>query len=980
MTTEQSYNNSDAERGLYSAIDRIAKLAAQGVGVLIRVSTAQQRMRSQGSQKFQRDQLRYLESFGAPTSNVRIFDARGESARAGAERPIFQQLVTAVKRREVYVVLVSDADRISRNDPDAESLYDALEEIGGLIIVNGEVHDPANSNHRFLLRLRTIIAQYENELRAFRSLTSKSAKARDLALPIKIATGLVWASPEDRDFAERLRAAGMGDLITEEALAGHKTRARRGGREFFVFPFPDREVKLACELTVRWLYEEGSLTGLLKRIESDPQWPKPGYFPAVGCGIFDPAVIKNCWKPLVGREDGRDELSRTMLYEWFQSPSIYGIYAIRFPKLRKISRLAASLGSEVHVEDAFPGFAAAEDQQRIAMLLKNPDRPRIRGSWHGERNHALARVYCNHPMPYDQVCGRKLAAMYNARRPGVHRYLAVACGFRGHRYSLPSQIDDYVIDIIHSLFETGQLQIELDRIQRSTDADDLDIRTLREEVSDLEAKVTWHDERAFRASRKGDTAGVEFHESQHQQALSTLNRKRREAERLQAAEDRDRGLTDREYEEILQLASDLPELLRRARPIEGKLREITRELIDRIYTRRVGIGTYQIEVRLHSGYSLARTIIARPIRAPQPVQALAYDRLGAWLSPGSRATIEQENDALSAAEALAAELNGFLGARAKPEWTADRVFTAAHMYQATAVTQRTGVYLSPADLAAEYQMPTSRIMAATLLGHLGPVLVQSGEFTICPTREELHRALPIVARSDVAHSTGWPIDDLVTLKRLGRETGWDRYRIERVAERGSGIVTDEAGRRYTRRTHFRVPTDHEIQCLLAAAIPQGADRRAGEWLTRTQAIDRLPGVNITTFENHTAVVRPGFGENGIATVYIWVDPRVESRVRKPTLEEAVAALELDGVSAEDFYLRRDILANLRERFGIPTNQSWLKAVEAGHIVEVRAQGPKSRRLSTYARIPVEVMTADRVDVVEQFLMGKLEKSPETTRP
>jgi DNA invertase Pin-like site-specific DNA recombinase len=971
MTSEQHYNDDDAERGLYSAIDRIAKLAAQGVGVLIRVSSAQQRKHSKGSQKYQRDQIRFLESYGAPTNNLRIFDARGESARVGADRPVFRQLVAAVRRREVHVVLVSDADRISRNDPDAEDLYNALVEVGGLIIINGEIHDPSNSNHRFLLRLRTLIAQYENEQRAFRSLTSKSAKARELAVPIKLATGLVWASPEDRDFVERLREAGMGDLITEEALAGHKTRVRKGGRNYYVFPFPDREVKVACELAVRWLCEEGSLTGLLQRIQSDPQWPSPGHFPAVGCWSFDPAVIKATWKPLMGRADGRDELGRGVLYDWFQSPSIYGIYAVQFPKLRKVSRLAASLGSEVCIEDAFPSFATAGDQQRVAMLLKTPDRPRIRGNWQGERNHALARVFCSHPMPYDWTCGRKLGAMYNVERDGVHRYLAVACGFRGHRYSLPPQIDDHVLDIICSAFNADQLQIELDRIQRSSDTDAIDVRTLQEEISELEAKATWHDHKAFRASREGHAAGVEFHDDQHRQALEALGRKQREIERLQAASDRDRGLSDQEYGEILRLASDLPELLRRARPIEGKIREITRELIDRVYARRIGSHAYQVEVRFHSGQSLARTIIARPIRAPQPIQVLANDRLRTWLPPGSRATSEQEEEAIAAAQALAAELNNVLGTRAKPKWTADRAFTAARMYRDAANAHRAGEYSPPTDLAMQHQLRIEQVMTAALLGRLGPALVRSGELEICPTREELHQAFPIVARRDAAHSAGWPVDDLVTLKRLKRETGWDRYRIERVAARGAGIITDEAGRRYTRRTCFKVPEEHELQCLLAAAIPPDADREAGQWLTWTQAKERLVGVNITTYENHTTVVRPGFGENGLATVYIWVDPQVESRVRKPTLEEAVAALKMKGISAEDFQLRREMLTYLQKRFGKPTERKWLKAVEAGHIIEVRAQGPKSRRLSTYALVPTEVMTTDQSDIIEQFLMGKL---------
>jgi DNA invertase Pin-like site-specific DNA recombinase len=969
VSFEKDYNEKDAETGLFSAIDRLAVLAAKGVGLLIRVSSARQRKRSKGSQKYQQDQVRFLEGYRASTDSIRVFDARGESAKPGAHRPVFKELVAAVRRREIYVVLVSDADRISRNDPDAETLYNALQEIGGLVVVNGEIHDPANSNHRFLLRLRSLIAQYENEQRAFRSLTSKSAKARDLALFVKLPTGLVWASPEDQAFVERMREAGLGDRITEEALALHRTQVRRDGRRYFVFPYPDREINHACTLAVAWLREEGSLTGLLKRIQSDPEWPRPGQFPAVGGWHFNPEA-EVAWKPLVGCDDGRDERGRGALYDWFRSPAVYGTYEANFPMLRKLSRLADSLGSAVRVEGAFPSFAAPDDQTRTAALLKNPDRPRIRGTWAGPRNHALSHLFCSHPMPLDSTCRRKLNAMYNAGRPGIYRYLAVACGIRGHLFSLPPQVDDQVLDIVCSAFTPERLKIELDRIQRHDGAEAAQIRMLEEQISELESRARWHDHHAFRAHQQGNTEAVEFHEMQHTRVLAEMGRQRRELEQVRARSALDEAISEKEYEEILSLASDLPELLRRARPIEGKVREILRELIRRVHARRLGSQAYHIEVEFHSGPRVGRTVVARPIRAPQPIQVLAHDRLRPWLEPCARSTAEQEEAAVAAAQALAGELNAALGARARPAWTADRVFTAALMYRHGESDIRTGAWSTPRDLAARSGLPVEGVAAAALLGRLGPARVHGGDLVLCPTREELHRTFPSFARRETARDAGWPAEDLVSLERLQRETGWDRYRIARVAERGSGVVTDAAGRRYTRRSLFRIPCEGELERLLEAAIPAEADRVAGRWITWTRARQRLPGVNINTYESHTAVVRPGYGENGLATVYIWIDPQVEARVRKPTLEDVIAELELEGISAEDFVLRREVLAQLRARFSVPFDAIWRRAVEAGHVLEVRAQGPESRRLSTYALVPAQVMITEEITSVKAFLAGE----------
>lgn len=968
---DKEYDSDQSQAGLHTAIDRLPNLAAMGTGLLIRVSTAQQRRKSDGSQRYQRDQSRFLRDYHASTDNLILFDARGESARANASRPVFRELIDAVRGRKIFVVLVSDADRIARNDPDAEELYDALKEIGGLVVINGEIHDPANLNHRLLLRLRAVIAQYENEQRAIRSLTSKSAKARDLALPVKLATGLVWAFPDDPEFAARMEAAGLGHLLSLDSLASHRTTVNRDGKKMFVFPYPDADVEKACRLAVRWLLEEGSVRGLLDRIDSDPEWPRFGEFPAVGCWRFDPQAGDVTWKRLRNREDGRDELGPGVLYDWLGSPSVYGTYKATFPKLKQLSLAAHRLGAVVEVPDAFPSFGAPEDRRRVRELLANPDHPKIRGSWDGPRNHALARVVCCHPMPNGKSCGRKMNAMYSSARNGKHRYLSVVCDVRGHGFSLPPDVDRVVLDMLRKLFTQERLTTELARIQVDGGAQAIQLKTLEAQVRSLEDRRDYKSDMAYDARKGGNKRLTAFYEREVERLTEEMGEAEQRLADARARSRREGEVTDQEYQEILALASDLPELLRRAKAIEGKTREIVRELVREVRARRLGAHAYFIELVLHSGQSVSRTVLVKPIHVPQPIRALAYARVGRWLNPAERMHIEDEARAYFEAESLAAQLNAWLEPRLRTPWTADRVFTAALMHRPEPAGRNPGARVPAAELATRLDLTEGEVMRAGLLGWLGAAAVLDGTLCLDPTEEELHRAFPRVARRDVAREAGWAEDDVVTLRRLRKKTGWGPYRVEQVALSGGGIAEDRAGRRYTSRSAFLIPAPADLERLLRASTPAWADLKSGEWTTWARAKRRYPGVNITTFEYHTSVVRPRFGENGLRTTYVWIDRNVEQRVCKPTLPEVLSEFDRSGLSSTDFVPRREALAMLRKKFGRPCLATWKRAIARGHVREVRAQGPTSRRLIAWALVPVEVREATSYETVERFLHGTL---------
>lgn len=969
MRTDERYDEDESTEGLVGAINRFATLAGQGTGLLWRVSTAMQKRTSTGSLRYQTEQIKLLEQFGAPTDRVRIFDARGESAAGNKPRPVFRSLIEAVLRREIMVVLVSDVDRVARNDPDAEELYAALQKVGGLLVANGEIFDPRNASHRFILGLRSLIASYENKQRAFRSLSSKSAKARELGYPIKLARGLVWASPDDAEFVKRMERAGLEHLISADALAEHKARVRREGRTYYALPFPDRDVELAGRLTVRWLIEEGSLTGLLHRIETDSQWPKPGMFPAVGGHRISGAKAVPDWNP-IGGTDGRIERARTRLYEWLLSPSIYGTYQASFPQLRQIAGAAASLGWKVTEDNAFPGFAPTEDRARVREILRSGGHPRFLGRWRGPRNHALPRVRCVQPMEAGRLCDRKLNAMYSAARAGEYRYTAVACGIRGHRYSLPASVDALVLRVVRDEFSADRLRSEMERVNRRQGADHTQLQRLEVEVRALEAKAAWENEEARRAHDAGDAALVDFHRRLKRQALDELAAKEDEVAKVRAQTESIARFADDEYEQILQLASDFPKLLDRAMCVEGKVREILREVLQRVNVQRVGEHTFAVEVVFWSGQSKSEILVAKRIRTTAAIRALAGARLSHLLAPKVRRSHRGDSEAHAKAHALADFINTALGQVRGPAWDANRVLAAAYMHaEDDSTLERDAMYVDVGTLAKRIGVADRAVLKAALSDLLGPVRADENRLLLAPTSAELHRTFPDYARREVAREAGWPEDDTVELSVLQERAGWDGYRSTRVAERGAGLRTDGAGRTYTRESMFVIPEDGDLERVLTRHIPRLADRTTGRWMTFTEARALLPGVNTTTYEKHTSVVRPGFGENGLSSCYVWIDRHVRAAVWRPTVEEAAAAAGLREESAR-FILRDEAIEILRARFGsAPSLSRWHAAVADGHVIQLRARTPESRRMRAYVWIPDEVRSATCWEVVERFLAG-----------
>lgn len=254
-----------------SFIERVRACARLGVALLVRQSSEKQKEENTGSPAWQRAQVRIVEPHLSEGQECVEYDARGESAKPGANRPVFRRLVGDVRRGRIGIVIVAWADRASRSFDDAEELFDALADVNGYLVCEGHFYDPNDKNHRLLLRIQVALAEHANEQRRSLSATSKGAKAVTLSYRISLPTGLVWGSPDDPEFVAAMNEAGFESELAPAALAQHRVVSSSLGRRYFIFLHPDCDVRRAVALLLAWMVESRSIAEVLRRVDSHPE-------------------------------------------------------------------------------------------------------------------------------------------------------------------------------------------------------------------------------------------------------------------------------------------------------------------------------------------------------------------------------------------------------------------------------------------------------------------------------------------------------------------------------------------------------------------------------------------------------------------------------------------------------------------------------------------------------------------------------------
>ena len=540
-------------KNLGSLLKRLPECIAQGVALLVRVSTPEQ-LNNVGSIKWQEEQVGFLKQYGVTVDRLVVY-AGAESASGKRFRPQFERLLGDLENGRVGVVVVADIDRQARNDADSEALYNALENAGGIVAERGQLYDPRDHSHRLMLRIRSAIAEYDNDNRTLKLNTARAVLARDLAYARSLPTGLIWADPTSEAYIKAAQAAGLSQHLAVDSLANHEPKVARGDRELRVLFYPDADVHAACKLVLEWLIETRSLSKVMERIASDSRWPRPKEFPVLRQSIIqldspDAEIPPVLWKRVVDVPSGREESGRARIFNWALTPALFGIYSFNSEALADL--LPDTIPSRVWVPDAFPGFLSSDDYERVKRILKTKRRYDRVGTAEGPRLHAIPHATCAEPMKDGEPCGRTLSVIYPSTDAAFselgHFYKSGGCGQRGHGYKLRRAADDVVIQAVLRHCTGESLEKELDLLARREGVSAQRVTLLEGKISELRSKAEWAVERAFAANTSGNTSGEAKWIRRQEEWSALAKEKEAELGRLRARAVGEEEISAREYQ------------------------------------------------------------------------------------------------------------------------------------------------------------------------------------------------------------------------------------------------------------------------------------------------------------------------------------------------------------------------------------------------------------------------------------------------
>ncbi|MCA1789648.1 MAG: recombinase family protein, partial [Thioalkalivibrio sp.] len=633
--------------------------------------------RSKGSLKNQRDQIRALTGFGVPRDRIRTVDLLGESAATDADRPRFRlEVLEAVRAGRCRIICVSRDDRLSRNGPDSEELYDALAENDGFVVIGGVLYDPGQEGHRMMLRIGSAVAEFENAQRTDRTARDRLAKAETGEVLIPFTSGVVWADKDDPEFRRRMGKARLGDYLSAESINAGRAKCYHNGRVLRPFPYPDRDVWTAVNLAIEWMLELRDVMAVVKRVMDDPRWPRPGEYPVSTSYIFRPD------KPYVWRSVRGDYGSLTRGYNrfsrWVRQPELYGIYeytgTVRRGRIKKDRRDKR----RVLLRDAFRGCRPASEWEAVRKTVQAGPEARRSHRYRGPKPHWTPLMRCGRVMPDGKRCGHRMRPAYVADG----RVVTATCGSFGRHdlFSIPQQlVDTVVLEEVMAAYDPARIAEMVGHIQVDRTAGHSRAAGLAEEIANLERTI----KRTLKLQLEADDEeDVTEWVAERKRARDEVKAKREELVALGVEKGEIEALEVQEVEQLLALASDLRALLPRAAAIPGKLREILGEFIDCVYIRQLGKYVFQLEVAFPGGGAVSRVAVSRTVFMPQPVRTFAHlrlaDAIAAWIKD---ATAEAYETALSIAREIGEELELYLaGVRRHRPFSAERVLSAALIY------------------------------------------------------------------------------------------------------------------------------------------------------------------------------------------------------------------------------------------------------------------------------------------------------------
>jgi DNA invertase Pin-like site-specific DNA recombinase len=759
--------------------------------VLIRQSTLIQKHENRGSGALQLSLHGLGLQLGWPEERIILLDARGESGSRG-ERAQFQELLRRVKSGATGAVALARSDRLGRTALESEELLRAAAEHGTLMITEGRIYDPSSASDKLILGLFNQFAEYENNARTLWMMATRLTLAKEGAYRVVMPTGLIAASPSDPAFMERLTEAGLASWV--EDLDRHRTVSTRKGKQYFVLPYPDREVYEACRMRMECMLAHGSLNAVVEMINNDPSYPRAGLIPVCRAVRRYHSGIEIRWID-VNHPNGR-----VALRNWFKSPAIYGIYSFKSPTLAAKSPGEDPERFRVHIEDAFPSFANASDARAIKRILAEDKKPWREGSHEGPRPHLLSMLRCGgiiKPGGADGTapgqdsttrCGNLLTAMYQA--DGTWNYYSHLCRYEGHKtqHVAGNVVDSVVEQLLLAVFDQHRLEIAMQRLEVDEGAARSRLRALHTEQTRIQREMQGVKQAIIQAEIDGVTERKILWNHDLDSLIGRQQLIERQIAEAHADVEEFLGLVRSDRTRVLRLGSDLTRLLPMVRESSpDQLRALVGTMVDTIYFERISSHACRIEVVFPGGATVQRTFVTRGLFVPRTAVEYAAGRLREGAEPAT----------------IAAELNVAKPKDHRVPWDEDRVLTAPHALEHQPFTPlREGRHRTVSEIAESVGAQIEDVLIPAFHGNLGPGYYEKGQLYICPTLEELHRWVPAAARYDVAVAMGWNPEGVVTRSEVSQVTGLSRYQVVSGAKRRSGLGQDESGRHWVVRSDF----------------------------------------------------------------------------------------------------------------------------------------------------------------------------------
>jgi DNA invertase Pin-like site-specific DNA recombinase len=529
-----------------------------------------------GSTDFQRNQVELARQFGWPNHLIQVIDEDlGRSGSSTVARSGWKSMLEEIAANQVGAVFAANISRLSRQLIDFESFRVLAAYHKVLLITDGRVIDPSDSNDTVLAQVSATIFQFENRKRAEVMRQARFTKARLGIIVSQLPPG--WVLGPDGKYQH------------------------------------DPAVKDVIELVIGTFWKMRTLRGTVLVLDKE--------------GVQIPS------RPYNRLEWRRPNLSN--VGQILKNPCYAGTYV--YGKTRCVPELGVTKSGEtvrervperdwIKVYNAFPAYMSVEEQEEIKAILKRNDFSKQYRPGHGS---ALCQglLFCAR-------CGDRLMVAYH-RKDG-HSYWCgastIQAGKKPCSYFDGKDLDRAVEKAVLSVLGAPPLELLREahaESRRQLDSQRIWIESERERLVNEKEKAL----DLLNRSRLETPRIYQFAQDRLEEILKASE----EFERKAVSDLARLGNipADRELEELCQLAADVPQLWTHPLVTSQDRKDIIRALIERIdviatkekiegVVRWKSGQTMPVNVWLQAGrHNLIRELHAEGLSVPEIQERMA---------------------------------------------------------------------------------------------------------------------------------------------------------------------------------------------------------------------------------------------------------------------------------------------------------------------------------------------------------------------